>query len=173
MMFLVKRCFAPCFTVKKSNCISLECGSKLIAFYTAFLHFVVMFYCADLLRGGRSDDVASPFFHMDKSIKPFATFGIIYCVCFIFFSFLLYLGIKKEIRFLYLFWIICTLVELLGIFFTGLFLIYRYRYFSYAIFSFFTLWIYGSYHFYLWWVIISQYYYLKVFQEPTFLVLYT
>lgn len=94
-MFLVRRCFAPCFTIKKSNCISLECGSKLIAGYTAFIHFVAIFYCTELLRGGRSDDVASPFFQMDKSIKTFATFGIIYCFCFIIFAFLLYLGIKK------------------------------------------------------------------------------
>ncbi|XP_074599550.1 uncharacterized protein LOC141853927 [Brevipalpus obovatus] len=172
MIMMMKRCWAPCFTINRSNSINIERASVIIAIYTAILHFFGFFYAISLFGWGQSDFIVSPYFHADRSLKTLAIWTMVYCAFYIFSSFLLILGIKKEIRFLYLFWLICTFFEIAGIVFIGGFLIYRYRFFPEAMFSLTALWTYNLFHVYLFWAVVSQYYYLKVFQEPTFILLY-
>ncbi|RWS28682.1 hypothetical protein B4U80_00889 [Leptotrombidium deliense] len=173
-MWFLTKCWAPCFTIKSSNRVSLRTGCVLIAVYTALLHLLSLSYVCYVLNGGRSDNFYSPLFEFSRfGMVVICCFTIVYSILFIFCcSLALVYGVKTEIRFLYLPWIWCTALELLFLLFFGFFVIYRYYHYLWATFAWLILWSYGGYHTYLFLVVLSQYYYLKDIQEPTFIILY-
>ena len=83
-MFLTK-CWAPCFTLRQSNLISLEKGCTLIACYTAFLHFFSLTYAIAILSDQvRTDVFYSPLFEFSKSTsRTLAMVIIVYSVLYI------------------------------------------------------------------------------------------
>ncbi|KAI1296590.1 Zinc finger matrin-type protein 2 [Halotydeus destructor] len=79
-----KECWAPCFQLNKSNMVDLETGSKLIAYYTALVHFLTGFYGIYVVTGGRTDTFYSPLFEFDKTgMYWIASFIIVYSLFFI------------------------------------------------------------------------------------------
>ena len=84
-IIMLKRCWAPCFTLN-SGYLALEKGSKLIAYYTATLHIVFLFYGIYLLMGGQSDAFFSPFFEFSrKDTNILAFLFIAYCIFYLIF----------------------------------------------------------------------------------------
>ena len=94
-MKLMKRCFAPCFSLSPINGINLSLASIIISLYTIVLHFLAFFYFISILKGGRSDAFYSPIFEFDKGMKTVSIVSLIYCILYIAFAIILIIGIKK------------------------------------------------------------------------------
>lgn len=82
-MGLVKRCWAPCFTIN-SGFLNLPKASFIISWYTAVLHILVLFYALYILMGGRSDTFFSPIFEFNRyGMNWISAILVVYCLFFI------------------------------------------------------------------------------------------
>ena len=87
LKMLLSKCWAPCFTVKQSNFVTLNRGCILIALYTAFVHFFSFTYAIALTTESvRTDVFYSPFFELTQSKTRswsivLAIYSALYIIC--------------------------------------------------------------------------------------------
>ncbi|KAH8414082.1 hypothetical protein KR222_005879 [Zaprionus bogoriensis] len=162
-MVVLSSCWSP---IIWSN--NVRTGSYAVAAYTAALSVVLITLVCYMLAGGESGQLYSPLFETDiRTSMPIAGgFFIIYFLCIIVASYLVYYGIKISTRGWLLPWLFLVGLAILFQFGWSLWLIGGYYIYLEQTFSALLNFLWMAYNLYCWLVVLSQYQIFLEIQNP-------
>jgi len=156
-------CWTPCFWHN-----NVRDGSLAVAVYTFFMSLAVVTYCVYIMTGGDTSQLWLPFFETDlkDTLQGAGGFTVFYFALLSLLSILLLIGVRTNIRGLFLPWIAAMYVVVLFQAMFGLWLIFGYYIYLEVVFAALCDWVWMGLHIYCIEVVRSHLTGVKRIQSP-------
>lgn len=164
-MPVLEKCWTPFLRYSWTN---VKYGSYYAATYMVVFHFAFLIYALYVICDGQTT-FFGPYFNQDKiGSQAVSIFTIVFSGCLLLFTAVLAYAVKKANRYLFIPWLIGTVLEIFLIIALGVWFIAQYYSNIYSIFTAIVLWCFDGLHIYCLLCVISQYQVLQDSEEPRF-----
>ncbi|XP_037070822.1 uncharacterized protein LOC119091984 [Pollicipes pollicipes] len=166
---IIKSCWAPWMFYDNTRQ-----GSHAVAAYTVVMSIVAIIFFTYQIAGGDSSQFYLPLFESNKGSST-TTWGLLLVLLYVIFaalSILMSSGVKRELRFMVLPWIIYNFLYLLLLLVYGTWLVYTYYSLLWSVMACMIIYLLAALHFYLHLCVYSQYQLIKFSQMPIIEVYY-
>ncbi|KAF0307374.1 hypothetical protein FJT64_002301 [Amphibalanus amphitrite] len=152
-------------------------GSHAVAAYCLVMNILAIVFVIYQMAGGESSQFYLPLFESNNGGYSNSTLGwglglILYFVIFASLTLMMSSGVKRELRFMLLPWIIYNFLFVLLMLVFGGWLVYTYYSLLYSVMALVILYLFAALHFYCHLCVYSQYQLIKFNQMPIIEVYY-
>ncbi len=143
-------------------------GALAVAVYSIFLCVFVLTYTVYVMCGGDSSQLWLPFFetNLNNSLTAWGTIVLVYFVLLLVCSFMLAVGVRRDVRGLMIPWMVGMAIVVLFQAGFGLWMIFGYYIYLEVVFVALCCWLWMGINAYAWLAVRSHYRNVKMYQSP-------